>query len=62
MVDYNGRIQDVPLADVEQRISEGWFMVATDADVMSEPLPTPKMDMDLLSNPRRDAADAGGDE
>ena len=61
MVDFNGRIQDVPLADVAQRITEGWFMVATDADVMSEPIPERTMDMRLLSNPRRDAADPGDD-
>lgn len=60
MVDFNGRIRDVPLAEVEQRITEGWFMVATDADVMSEQLPPSKMNMDLLSNPRRVAEDGEG--
>lgn len=58
LVDFNGTIQAVSLPYVAEKVGMGWFLVASDDDVMSEPMPPPAMDMRLLSdgqsNPVRD--------
>ena len=58
MVDENGAILAVALPFVAEKVTLGWFLVATDDEILSEPLPPPAMDMQKLantqSNPHRD--------
>ena len=36
-------------------LEQGWIVLARESDIYAEPLPAPKMDMNLLSNPRRES-------
>lgn len=48
-------------SSVQTAVEQGWIVIGTDSEVLSEPIPERTMDMKLLSNPRRDAADPGDD-